>query len=67
MASAHFVNFLSTKYVTIAETMAMLNPLTTAGVEVDTTDGVGLVFLVVVFIGRLYHQRIIASVVCLLI
>jgi len=34
---------------------------------VETTDGTGLVLVVLVFIGRLYHQRVIASVVCLLI
>jgi len=36
-------------------------------VESETRDGVELVLLVVFFIGRLYHQRTMASVVCLLI
>src|ERR1035437_6954514 len=44
-----------------------VNPLPTAADEVETRDGAGLVLLVVFFIGRLYHQRVIASAVCLLI
>ena len=44
-----------------------VNPLPTAADEVETRDGAGLVLLVVFFIGRLYHQRVIASAVCLFI